>query len=441
LPPPPPAWIRNDIPIKVVDGNKSIEYVANTRSEPFLCDSVWYVTIKYALSCEQRDVECSRCIEMNLEGRSLRRRAPQDKKPESKKQKIKVESKCNFKKAPGSRVERVEEIPASVVDLTGSENEEERSLASFSLSGVDDFDVPVSAANEDMTSLSVARMPPPGEYDGDDDEENDSLIDSFHPVTPSPRKKARFGSAYPVSDELVDTDESDDNNDMNKKPAARDLLVEEAIQLVERIEDTDEGSDMNKKLAAHDLLEEGDESISTGESDEEESDEDAAWENTQQQQAKKREKCKKQFEAAKMALSNLSYSTEEVENVLRDIGPPYTSLQTAALKIQQKQNKGASEDQLELFEVQIGMIIRKPFDGTIYEGVVLCEVEEEVKKAGVTVKVWRVVFEDGDEEDLEYDELLRFRDPLPDISKCRGRAMQCLELFCVRPSCLYVHQM
>ena len=53
-------------------------------------------------------------------------------------------------------------------------------------------------------------------------------------------------------------------------------------------------------------------------------------------------------------------------------------------------------------------------------------------KNGKLVKVWKVVYEDGDDEELDWEELLRWhvRTPDPDLSNIRGRAMQALELFC-----------
>jgi hypothetical protein len=219
----------------------------------------------------------------------------------------------------------------------------------------------------------------------------DGMLDGFHPVSPSPKKKNKFTSATIVSDELADSDE-----DMNKKPSARNFSKEENEE-----NDTEYGDD--------DVEDD--------------------------RRTKKREKSKKQFRAAKKALINFgSYTLEEIDSKLREIGPPYTKLQAVALAIQRDRKRNSSEARLGVFQVDLGMIVRKPFDGTEYEGMVVYKHKGETElNDGVSLgDTWRVVYEDGDEEDLQYDELLRFRHPKPEFSRCRGRAMQCLELFCVR---------
>lgn len=376
--PPPPPWIRRGIVLKVTDGNKSIEYVADTKSDPFLCDDIWFVTIRYSVSFEQKDVECSRCIPIDLEEdrrSTLRRRAAI----------VKVEE---MKGKAANKKQRVHGPPPMIdlTSLTDSSDDELKSLSSFSFSSEADRDCePAADASDEVEQLSVARMPPPEEYDGDES----AAFGDFFPVTPSPNRskvpKRRglgrpggSGSVAQVSDELFGTDESDEDSDMNKKPAARNLSKEVNYADVEE----DEG--------------------------EEEEPENA-----------------EKFEAAKKILGNLSYSTKEVEAALHEIGPPYTKLQTAALEIQRKRSKQNS-----LFDVEIGMVIRRPFLGKEYEGVVLYKVEEETRKNGVVVDVWHVVYSDGDQEDLDYDELLRFRCPRPEMPECLGRPMQGLELFC-----------
>jgi hypothetical protein len=257
----------------------------------------------------------------------------------------------------------------------------------------------------------------------------DGMLDGFHPVSPSPKKKKKFTSATIVSDELADSDE-----DMNKKPSARNFSKEDSEESdtecgdddVEEDRKTKKRAKSKKQFRARNFSKEENEENDTEYGDDDIEDD---------RRTKKREKSKKQFRAAKKALINFgSYTLEEIDSKLREIGPPYTKLQAVALAIQRDRKRNSSEARLGVFQVDLGMIVRKPFDGTEYEGMVVYKHKGETElNDGVSLgDTWRVVYEDGDEEDLQYDELLRFRHPKPEFSRCRGRAMQCLELFCVR---------
>jgi hypothetical protein len=150
------------------------------------------------------------------------------------------------------------------------------------------------------------------------------------------------------------------------------------------------------------------------------------------QETEEKEKRMKQFQNAKDALQNFELSAKHIEQVLKKFGPPYTYVEAATLELQRRQNKSKTKEALEHFKVEIGMLIQKPFNGKLYEGIVICEVHDKVIKSGKLVKVWQVAYEDGDFEELDYDEVLRYRicTPDPALSNIRGRALQALELFC-----------
>jgi hypothetical protein len=150
------------------------------------------------------------------------------------------------------------------------------------------------------------------------------------------------------------------------------------------------------------------------------------------QETEEKEKRMKQFQNAKDALQNFELSAKHIEQVLKKFGPPYTYVEAATLELQRRQNKSKTKEALEHFKVEIGMLIQKPFNGKLYEGIVICEVHDKVIKSGKLVKVWQVAYEDGDFEELDYDEVLRYRicTPDPARSNIRGRALQALELFC-----------
>ncbi len=137
------------------------------------------------------------------------------------------------------------------------------------------------------------------------------------------------------------------------------------------------------------------------------------WVNEETEEEKK-EKRMKQFQTAKDALHNFSFSANQIEQVLKELGPPYTFLQAATLELQRRENKSKTKEALEHFKVEIGMMIQKPFHGTLYEGMVICEVQDKVIKSGKLVKVWQVAYEDGDSKELNYDEVLHYCICTPD---------------------------
>ena len=125
---------------------------------------------------------------------------------------------------------------------------------------------------------------------------------------------------------------------------------------------TDDGSDMNKKPAAVSIDTPTTKSI-------------ASRSPRIKKEAKEKEKQQKMkmFQKAKDALSNLTFSAQDVEQVLNELGEPYTYLQTAILELQRRRKETKTKEQLELFVVEIGMIVKVPFHGTLYEGIVIRE--------------------------------------------------------------------
>lgn len=399
---PAPSWIKNGIILFVLDGLKSVPYPAVTKSNPFFSDGEWHVTIKYETSCETKDVECSRCIQLEEQGRPSRETkkrmlySPNHSSTSRKKQKkVKVEPKQS-----GGWQQKYHWPPA-IIDLSG---------------GNDDSSSPSSdLSSEGATPLSgVARMSPPEEESSDED---DRPVHGNGFVSPGPKKKKGPGrpKKYPLSDRHYGK-----SSTTNKKGPGRPKK-----QRPSQHEAPSSRRAYVPQISDESLLTDGSSKV-----DSERSKKPTAAQRKQEEA--KREKCKEQFEAAEKALSNFSYTTEEIKAALEEIGPPFTKLQTAAAEIQRKQKEIANGEEQDgrrgRIEPEIGMQIRKSFDGTVYKGIVVAE--EEVIKNGKRVMVWIVVYEDGDQEDLEIDELMRYRYPKPDMAKCRGRPMQALELFC-----------
>ena len=128
------------------------------------------------------------------------------------------------------------------------------------------------------------------------------------------------------------------------------------------------------------------------------------WVN-QETEEKQEEERMKQFQNAKYSLQKFSFSAEHIEQVLKQLGPTYTFLQAATLELQRRQNKSKTKEVLEHFKVEIGIMIKKPFHGTLYQGIVICKVQDKVIKSGKLVKVCHKAYEDGDSEELDYDEV------------------------------------
>jgi hypothetical protein len=102
------------------------------------------------------------------------------------------------------------------------------------------------------------------------------------------------------------------------------------------------------------------------------------------------------------------------------------------------------------FAPEIGLRVRKMFDGRNYFGTVtkdseLKEVPPEVEGGSEAeegkpkeVMMWEVTFDDGDIDDMDWNDLFRCRADRPTrTAPCRGRRLQSLELFC--GTCCYMH--
>lgn len=103
-----------------------------------------------------------------------------------------------------------------------------------------------------------------------------------------------------------------------------------------------------------------------------------------------------------------------------------------------REDSGAEWEQADVaFTPTYGMAVRKMFEGRYYFGKVISTDPFNVTrpvtdsaKRDQTVPVWKVEYEDGDQEDMELDELLRVRIGRPRLpAPVRGRAFQMLELF------------
>lgn len=368
-PPSAPFWIHKGVLLCVVDGSKSFPYTATAKSDPVFNNNSWEVQVQFVIAGTVQVVDCSRCAPIVSE----RRRQAH----------LKARRKIEESEAPKPRKVRV----SKVIDLRDESDDSlhpvdrkrprQLSETKKQVSSRDGDTTPQASDDDTPLRLNSLLLVPEDDLpvspvaampprDFDDDASSDSLFG------PNPWKRTRYGSAGELSISIPSegqfpTAESDDESEGDKKPAAP------------------EGRDV-------------------------------------------------QFERAKEELVVLcpSHSPEEIEAALHAIGPPYTHHNVAVSDLR---NRRAAKEHLgnsawKPFEVVVGMKIRKSFDGAVYTGFVTKEVEDQVLRDGKLVKVWTVDYEDGDREELEEHELLRYRFPPPSIAQCRGRALNCLEIFC-----------
>ena len=148
------------------------------------------------------------------------------------------------------------------------------------------------------------------------------------------------------------------------------------------------------------------------------------------------------YERAKAALLALPSMTEdEVLTALDMVGPPYGMQEVTAsvhgIRDDDKKNYATFPAARDLFRPEIGLRVRKLFDGRSWYGRVTKDaemLEEPSEIKGVPareVQMWEVTYDDdGDVEDMTWEELYRNRADRPIRSaSCRGRVLQSLELF------------
>lgn len=128
-----------------------------------------------------------------------------------------------------------------------------------------------------------------------------------------------------------------------------------------------------------------------------------------------------------------SYSPEQIDSALDAVGAPFGQNEIMAyLRSIVPKTTTVWWKEPKHFRVEIGMAIRrihqdnkKPVFGTVVE-----KVQEKVENNELElVQVWKVVYPDGDCEELEEKQLRRYRYPAPIRPPCLGRDLHCLELF------------
>jgi hypothetical protein len=144
----------------------------------------------------------------------------------------------------------------------------------------------------------------------------------------------------------------------------------------------------------------------------------------------------KQYEQARRSICLMpGMRVEEVAEALEKVGPPY-GLQTVMNTIQQsRKSTDWTEPMTGRFLPEVGTCVRKMFNGKNFHGVVTKEAERisisDDMGISHNVLMWEVTYEDGEKDDMDWNELFQCRADRPvRLAPCRGRQLQCLEIFC-----------
>lgn len=152
---------------------------------------------------------------------------------------------------------------------------------------------------------------------------------------------------------------------------------------------------------------------------------------TEKPKAKKRYRAHEpDYETAKKDLCyRMGVTEEEVVAALKKMDPPYGLNKAMQLIHKAKEDPGAYQEEREKFCPKIGLRICKNFMGSTYYGTVTKNAEF-VEVDGDNVRMWEVTFDDGEVEDMDFNELMMHDANRPTRTHpVRGRQLCALELF------------
>ena len=137
------------------------------------------------------------------------------------------------------------------------------------------------------------------------------------------------------------------------------------------------------------------------------------------------------FEERKTAMCFLpGFSEHIVEAALREVGPPYGHNQVLECIQRMREDHAEYKAKASRFRPEIGTKIRKCYQGIQYLGEITSGSKWLTNSEGRNVKCWEVTYEDGGQDDLSWNGLLKARADRPlRPHPVRGRPLYCLELF------------
>lgn len=134
-------------------------------------------------------------------------------------------------------------------------------------------------------------------------------------------------------------------------------------------------------------------------------------------------------DAKKDLMYYVGISEEEIDVALAKMKSPYNTHEAMRL-IQEARQEDTGIADYEPVQIAKGLKIRKYYMGSAYDGVVTGDAEDMCGDDGVHFKAWEVTFEDGATEDLDFNELVKWRANRPmKPHPVRGRQLCALELF------------
>ena len=136
------------------------------------------------------------------------------------------------------------------------------------------------------------------------------------------------------------------------------------------------------------------------------------------------------YETAKKDLCyRMGVTEEEVVAALNKMEPPYGLNKAMQLIHKAKEDPKSYQEKKEKFSPKIGLRIRKNYMGSTYYGTVTKNAEF-VEVDGDRVQMWEVTFDDGEVEDMDFNELMMYDANRPTRTHpLRGRQLCALELF------------
>ena len=443
------AWLRTtapDHPIWCVSGNKEVEHVAYVVGQPIydMINNTWVVQVSWdAKNGLKEYVACSHCTPVELHASQRITRSRDIAKPTSIQQlqrntRLRTAKMAVAADPMATPVKRLIRLKKSTVQSFHPSIPSESPITSPG----GRTDVPFKGMKiykefldgnkywgtvTSGTPRTVER--PDGaivlawhvRYEDNDQEELElEELMQCRQSAPAGSKKAPFAAATITPSVLDDGDGDDDDDESPLTAVARKLQRDDPS------EDETETTNRRSKRARLFQLEENSESVPTAATND-------ATDEVDRILAEEDERAKlvRFYKWTKEHVCNLpGILPEEAEEALRLIGPPY-GLQEVTRKAMEIRDMKKWQEPTALLEPKPGMKVRRTFGGEYFTGTVTeDEPEMIIGKEGKPVKVWKIRFADGDVEDLELDEILRYRYDRPrEPAPCRGRALQSLELF------------
>jgi hypothetical protein len=476
-------WITPGIKLLVNHGEHKIPHAAIVEEDPYLEDDEWLVIVLWTDSKrEPYIVECEDCLNLATPHRTKRKREkpnllvndPKTVEPTYKRNSLPSEEQ----KKPAARSvlvkkKRVGSLRRRIFHGRRSGMLPDTQQLQNGLSDDDDYDDDDEGDDESNKQPDTQQLQNGFSDDDDEEEENESnklpnLLQFQNGFSDDDDESIKQPDAQQLE---IHSSDDDDDGESNKQPDAKQLehdssddgdSSEQPKLGTKQLEndssdDDDDDDDVAENTVVFDVVlfgagaDQSKEAKATTPARGIRTSPRRRVEQTTTSAAKEHAGCTEprnlsfasavgpcttgDYETAKRSLCRmLEMTEEEVVEALAFIGPPY-GLNEAMQFIREKRKNGIWKEPKPFDGIKIGMRIRKPFNGQNYFGTVVNEAEllTEIDEDGCKIEslFWKVKFDDGDEDDMCFEEILQYRADRVNVPAApRGRPLQCLELFC-----------